>query len=68
MENSFSKVSRLFSHITQSVLLVLLQGCFKKVGIQFEHNNNVLPNEDKEYENLKAFHPAPEHTMKSHPC
>ena len=48
MENSFSKVSRLFSHTTQSVLLILLQGWFKKAGIEFKRNN-VLPNEDEEY-------------------
>ena len=35
IENSFLKVSRLFSHIVQSVPLVLLQACFKKAGIQF---------------------------------
>ena len=33
----FFKVSRLFSHIMQSVLLVLLL-YFKKAGIQFKHN------------------------------
>ena len=54
VENNFSKVSRLFSHIVQSVLLVLLQGFFKKAGIQFKCNN-VLRNEDKEYETLKVF-------------
>ena len=48
VENNFSKVSRLFSHIVRSVLLVLLQGLFKKAGIQFKCNN-VLRNEDKEY-------------------
>ena len=48
VENNFSKVSRLFSHIVQSVLPVLLQGFFKKAGIQFKCNN-VLRNEDKEY-------------------
>ena len=45
IENSFSKVSKLFPHITQNVLLVILQGCFKKAGIQFKCNN-VLRNED----------------------
>ena len=48
IENIFFKVSRLCSRIMQSVLLVLLQGCFKKVGIQFKRNN-VLNNEDEEY-------------------
>ena len=47
VEISFSKVSGLFSHILQSVLL-LLQSCFKKAGIQFRRNN-VLRNEDEEY-------------------
>ena len=46
IENSFSKVSRLLSHIAQSVLLLLLQGCFKKAGIQFKRNN-VLRNKDE---------------------
>ena len=32
----------------QGVLLVLLQGCLKKAGIQFKCNN-VLFNEDEEY-------------------
>ena len=31
-ENSFSKGSRLFSHIMQSILLVLLEGCFKRLA------------------------------------
>ena len=31
--NSFSKVSRLFSHIAQSVLHLMLQGCFKKAEV-----------------------------------
>ena len=65
IENSFSKVSRLFPHITQIVLLVLLQGCFKKADIQFKRNN-VLLNEDGECKTLKIFHPTPEHTPKSH--
>ena len=47
MENSFSEVSRLFSHIGQSVLVLILQGCFKKVGIQF-YLNNVLRNQDED--------------------
>ena len=38
----------IFSHITQSIILVLLQGCFKKASIQFKCNN-VLCNENKEY-------------------
>ena len=46
-ENSFSKCSRLFSHIMQSILLVLLEGCFKKAGIPFKRN--MLHNEDEEY-------------------
>ena len=46
MAKSFSKVLRLFSHITQSVLLVLIQGNFKKGGIQFK-GNNILSNEDR---------------------
>ena len=67
----FSKVL-VFPHFIQSVLLVLLQGCFKKADIQFKHND-VLHNEDKsnegkEYETLKVFHPTPEHKVKSHPC
>ena len=45
IENSFSKISRLFSHIAQSVLLLLLQGFFKKAEIQFK-SNNVLRNEN----------------------
>ena len=32
----------------QSVLLVLLQGCFKEADIQFKRSN-VLRNEDGEY-------------------
>ena len=48
IENSFSKVSRLFSHIVQNVLLVLLLGCFKKTDIQFKRNN-VFRNENEEY-------------------
>ena len=48
IENNFSKVSRLFSQIVQSVLLVLLQGRFKKADIQFKPSN-VLRNEDGEY-------------------
>ena len=48
IENSFSKVSRLFSHIAQSVVLVSLQGCFEKVDLQFKRYN-VLRNEDEEY-------------------
>ena len=62
IESSFSKVSILFSHITQSVLLILLQGCFRKAGIQFKWYN-VLCNEDGEYKTLKVFHPTPEHTV-----
>ena len=31
IQNSFSKVLRLFSHFTQSVLLILLQGYFKSI-------------------------------------
>ena len=31
----------------QSVLLVLLRGCFKKAGVQLK--GNVLCNEDEEY-------------------
>ena len=46
-ECSFSKVSK-FSHIAQSMLLALLQGCFKKADIQFKCNN-VLCNEVEEY-------------------
>ena len=46
MENSSSEVSRLFSHIEQSVLVLILQGYFKKVGIQFYLN--VLRNEDED--------------------
>ena len=45
---TFSKVSRLFSHIMQRVLLLLLQGCFKKARTQFKCNN-VIDNEDKEH-------------------
>ena len=63
MENSFSKVPK-FSHIEQSMLLVLLQGCFKKIDVQFKRS--VLRN-DEEYYTLKVFHPAPEHTVKSQP-
>ena len=48
VEISFSKVSGLFSHILQSVFLLLLQSCFKKAGIQFRRNN-MLRNEDEEY-------------------
>ena len=28
----------------------------------------LLRNEDEEYQFLKPFHPAPEHTVKPHPC
>ena len=31
--NSFSKVSRLFSHIAHSVFHLMLQGCFKKAEV-----------------------------------
>ena len=65
MGNSFEKVSRLFPHIAQSMLLVLLQGCFKNDAIQFKRNK-VLRNEDEEYQTLKVFHSTPEHTVKSH--
>ena len=41
-------VLRLFSHIAQNVLLVLLQDCYEKAGIQFQRNN-VLRSEDEEY-------------------
>ena len=34
--------SKLFYYIMQSVLLVLLQGYFKKAGIQFKHNCYVM--------------------------
>ena len=60
--NSLSKVSRFFPHIAQSVLLVFLQGYFKKTDIQFKCNN-VLRNKDGEY--LEIFRPSPEHTVKS---
>ena len=66
IEHSFSKVFRLFSHVTHIVLLVLLQDCFKKVGIQFKRNT-VLRDKDEEYWNLKVFHPTPEHTVKWSP-
>ena len=42
-QDSFSKVTRFFSHITQSVLLVFLQGYFKKAGIQFKRNKSIPP-------------------------
>ena len=66
VKNSFSKISILFSHIAQSVLLVSLRGCFKKADIQFKRTN-VLHYENGEL-TLKVFHPAPEHTVKSHSC
>ena len=49
------------------MLLILLQGCFKKAGIQLKRSN-ILHNEDEEYLTLKVFHPTPEHTVKPHPC
>ena len=49
------------------MLLVLLQGRFKKAGIQFERSN-VLRNEDRKYWTSKVFHPTPEHALKSHLC
>ena len=55
-ENSFPKVSRLFSHIMQSVLLEVLQGCFKKAGIQFTCNN-VLRNGRRRILNFKSIPP-----------
>ena len=64
VENNFSKVSRLFSHIVRHVLLVLLQGFFKKAGIQFKCNN-MLRNGNKEYQTLKVFHTTPEYIVKS---
>ena len=42
----FSKVSSLFFHVAQRVLLVLLQGYFKKADVQFKCNN-LLRNEDR---------------------
>ena len=44
----FFKGFKFFSHIEQSVLLVLLQRCLKKAGIQF-NCNNVLSSKDGEY-------------------
>ena len=48
LQKQFLKSFKIISHITQSMLLVLLQGCFKKTGIPFK-GNNVLRNEDEEY-------------------
>ena len=45
---------------------LLLQSCLNKAGIQFKHNN-VLSNEDEEYQDLKGFQPTSEYTVKSHP-
>ena len=54
IENSFSKVSILFSYIAQSILFVLLLVLLKKTGIQFKCNN-VLRNEDKKYKILSIL-------------
>ena len=48
------------------MLLILLQGCFKNDAIQFKRNE-VLRNEDEEYQTLKVFHSTPDYTVKSHP-
>ena len=48
IESCKTVFQRFFSHIMQSLLLVLLQGCFKKPGIQFKRKNMLL-REDKEY-------------------
>ena len=40
-EQFFKGFLRLFPHITQSMLLVLLQGCFERADIQFKRNNVV---------------------------
>ena len=44
----FQKFPDYFPILRKACFFVLLQGCFKKAGIQFRRNN-VLPNEDKEY-------------------
>ena len=50
-------VARLFSHITQRVLLVLLQGCFKKDGIQFKRNNVLRRIHRRRILNFKSISP-----------
>ena len=43
MQNSFSRVTRLCSHVTQSVLFVLVQGGIRKTNIQFKRNKSIPP-------------------------